>query len=119
MKILYQFSSEVTPLPETILNSFDRVVANITFIDALRDSLFELSPDDTVVFSIHTCNGVRQICECANDCGVDIMLHLRRIDEEHIGSIKDYQYNRNTIIPEVLRICGYERVYFGAEYDEE
>lgn len=107
------------PLPKTILDTFDKVISDITILALLRDSLRHLSPDDTVVFSIHTCNGVKQICHCANDCGVDIALHLRKIDDEHLDSIKDYEYNRDVIVPEVLQKYGYQRIYFGAEYDEK
>ena len=119
MKILYYFIPTVMPLPQVILDTFDKVITNIRQLDELKDSLHQLSPDDEVIFSIHTCNGPKDLCECANDCGIDIALHLRKIDDEHVGSMKIYEYNRDVIVPEVLQKYGYQRIYFGADYDEK
>lgn len=118
MKVLYYFCTEIMPLPDAILDTFDKVISGINHLEALKDSLHRLSPDDTVIFSIHTCNGVEQICDCANDCGIDIDLHLRKIDDEHKDSITNYLYNRDITIPQKMQKYGYSRVYFGAEWDE-
>lgn len=118
MKVLYYFYSRVMPLPDAILDTFDKVIADITSLPVLSDSFSKLTPDDTVVCSIHTCKGVKQICDCANDCGIDINLHLRKIDDEHKSDIESYEYHRDVTIPNWLQEYGYPRIYFGEEWDE-
>lgn len=119
MKVLYYFCSKIMPLSDAILDTFDKVIADITYLPLLSESFSKLTPDDIVVCSIHTCAGVKQICDCANDCGIDINFHLRKIDDEHKkGDTGGYEYNRDIAIPKILQEYGYSRIYFGEEWDE-
>lgn len=118
MKVLYYFSSKVMPLPDAILDTFDKVVADINDLVALSESFSDLTSDDEVVCSMHTCRGVKQICDCANDCGIDIGFHLRKIDDKYKNDIKQYEYNRDIAIPKKMQEYGYPRIYFGEEWDE-
>ena len=118
MKVLYDFFSKIMPLPDTVLDTFDKVIADITNLIVLKDSFSKLTPDDTVVCSIPTCQGVKQICNCANNYGIDISLHLRKTDDEHKSDIESYEYLRDVTIPNWLHEYGYSRIYFGEEWDE-